>query len=365
MTGHQQSTTRVPPQLSVALVGAGIGSQHLDAFLALQDLYRVPVICELDARRATPLLERAGASLSASLDEVLQRDDIDIVDICLPPQLHKQAVLDVLASGKHVICEKPLVSSLADVDDIEAAAAQSAGIVMPIFQYRYGNGIGQLRHLIDAGLAGTPLVATLETHWHRPAAYYEVPWRGKWATELGGALVGHAIHAHDLLVHVLGPVASVQASIDTRVNPIEVEDCAAIAFRLANGALATSSVTLGSADDRSRLRFCFAGLSAESGLNPYNPGTAPWTFLARDTDQSAIDAALADYTPHEEGYVRQFELAHDAFTRKIVPPVTLADARQSLEIITAIYASNASGQRMALPIGPEAPGYRSWVPSSR
>ncbi|NJO38436.1 MAG: gfo/Idh/MocA family oxidoreductase, partial [Rhizobiales bacterium] len=43
----------------------------------------------------------------------------------------------------------------------------------------------------------------------------------------------------------------------------------------------TSSVTLGSADDRSRLRFCFSELTAESGTEPYNPGTAPWTFAAR------------------------------------------------------------------------------------
>ena len=67
-------------------------------------------------------------------------------------------------------------------------------MLMPIFQYRYGNGVQKAKRIIDAGLAGKPYLATVETAWKRTAAYYAVPWRGKWATELGGVLVTHAIH---------------------------------------------------------------------------------------------------------------------------------------------------------------------------
>ncbi|NJO38437.1 MAG: Gfo/Idh/MocA family oxidoreductase [Rhizobiales bacterium] len=218
-------------RLRIAIVGAGIGSAHLDGYLANPDLFEVAVIADLDRARALPLVERSGAEYAASLDEAIARSDVDIVDICLPPKLHKAAIISALARGKHVVCEKPLVGSLRDMDDIEAAAAKVNRLVTPVFQYRFGQGIGQLVHLIDQGLAGRPLVATLETHWNRGSDYYAVPWRGKWATELGGAIVGHAIHLHDLLVRVLGPVRRVQSKLATSVNPIEVEDCAAIIMR--------------------------------------------------------------------------------------------------------------------------------------
>lgn len=348
----------------VAIVGAGIGAQHLDGYVANPGLFEVGVICDLDAARAAPLCARANAEHVASLAETLTRPDVDIVDICLPPQLHKGAILDVLAAGKHVVCEKPLVGSLADLDAIEAAAAGTDRLVMPVFQYRFGQGLGQLVALIERGFAGTPLVATLETHWNRPASYYDVPWRGKWASELGGAIVGHAIHIHDLVVRVLGPVRAVSARLATRVNPIEVEDCAAIVLEMACGALVTSSVTLGGADDRSRLRFCFADLTAESGLVPYNPATGPWVFQARaPATQATIDAVIATYQPHAEGFARQFELFHAALSAGTPPPVTLADARASLELITAIYEADATGRRVELPLPTTAPGYAGWVPA--
>lgn len=354
-------------RLRVAIIGAGIGAAHLEGYLANPERFAVTVICDLDAERAAPLIASSNADYVASLDEAIQRTDVDIVDICLPPKLHKSAIVDALARGKHVVCEKPLVGSLEDLDEIEAAAAgvnqPAMPVVMPVFQYRFGQGIGQLVHLVGKNLAGRPLVATLETHWNRDAAYYAVPWRGQWETELGGAIVGHAIHIHDLLVRVLGPAARVQARLATAVNPIDVEDCAAILIETAGGALVTSSVTLGSAGDHSRLRFCFTDLTAESGTDPYNPGTAPWTFQVRSSaGREKIDAALADYIPHREGFARQFELLHRALTDGAPLPVSLDDARASLELITAIYQADVTGRVVDLPLERSAAGYTGWRP---
>lgn len=359
MQGEPQSDTATP--VNVAIIGAGIGSAHLDAYIANAERYCVKVICDLDAARARLLTDRCGADYCPSLSETLARDDLELIDVCLPPKLHKDAILDALAARKHVICEKPLVSSLAEVDHIEQAARKAQRHVIPVYQYRFGHGFEQLSHLVDTGLAGKPFVATLETHWDRDAAYYAVPWRGKWATELGGAVVGHAIHCHDLVVQVLGPIASVQARLATRVNAIEVEDCAAIIFEMASGALVTSSITLGGADNRSRLRFCFENLSAESGLTPYSPASSPWTFTARPPmAQPTIDDAVSHIAPQLEGFARQFELAHATLRESTPPPVTLSDARASLELITAIYAADAQACSIALPLGMDAPGYMDW-----
>ena len=90
---------------------------------------------------------------------------------------------------------------------------------------------------------------------------------------------------------------------------------AVLSLEFAAGAFATSSVTLGSRQEMSRLRFCFDDLVAESGLAPYNPGHDPWTFP--DDDPAAagrIAAALADFAPLPERFAGQFHRLHAALT---------------------------------------------------
>ena len=85
---------------------------------------------------------------------------------------------------------------------------QTGRKVFPVFQYRYGAGAAKLQKLMAAGLAGTPLVGSLETHWHRDEAYYAVNWRGSWAGERGGTILGHAIHIHDWLSFAFGEITA-------------------------------------------------------------------------------------------------------------------------------------------------------------
>ncbi len=347
----------------IAVVGAGIGAQHLDALLLLQDVWEVRVICDRDLARARALAARApGSEVESSLERVLARDDVDVVDICLPPSLHAPAVRAALEQGKDVVCEKPLAGSLAEVDGIAALAKARGRVVCPVYQYRFGNGIRKLWRLIEAGVPGRPLVATVETHWDRGPAYYRVPWRGRKDSELGGALVSHAIHAHDLLTEVLGPARRVQATIATRVNCIETEDCSAACLEMADGTLVTLSVTLGSAEEITRLRFCFAHLTVESALSPYRPAGDPWRFVPRDPETAAeVKRLLEDFRPGPEGYQGLFaELAASLETGE-EPPVTLADARRSVELATALYYAAATREAVELPLRASHPAYGGWL----
>ncbi len=267
----------------VAVIGAGIGAAHVEAYRDNRQGYEVAVICDLDTNRAASLAVTVpGAGTEKSYAAVLKRSDIDLVDICLPPYLHLDTIEAALAAGKHVLCEKPLVGSPAQVEQVMRAAKAAGRTVVPVYQYRYGNGLARLRRLIAAGATGRPLVASMETHWNRLPEYYDVRWRGRKATELGGAILGHAIHTHDLLTFTLGPVRRVFAKVATRVNAVETEDCAAICLEMESGALVTSSVTLGAAEELTKLRFCFAGLTAENpGVPPYRPAEGDWRFVAR------------------------------------------------------------------------------------
>ncbi len=347
---------------TVAVVGAGIGAEHVAGYGELPDRFRVATICDLDAGRAAMLARRVpGCVVATDVDLVLRDPSIDVVDVCVPPSLHAELARRALAAGKHVVCEKPLAGSLRAVDRLIADARAAGRILAPVFQYRYGPGMAGLRALRAAGLAGRPQVASLETHWDRGADYYAVPWRGTRAGELGGAVLGHAIHIHDLLSEAMGPVARVLALTATRVNDIEVEDCAALAFELEGGALASSSITLGAAGNVTRLRFCFEHVTVESGLEPYRPASVPWTFRARDpARQGAVDTAVAGALAGPAAFAGFFAELHRALVgERAAAPLTAA-GRRSIELVTAIYRAARQGQAVCLPVRAQDPDYDGW-----
>jgi predicted dehydrogenase len=352
-------------RFKVAVIGCGIGRAHIaEGYAALPDLFEVAVLCDIDANRLDAVSDQFGVSRrTASFDAVLAMADIDIIDICTPPALHLEQCLAALAAGKHVVCEKPLVGSLADADRLIAAADTASGRLMPIFQYRFGNGLQKARHIIRSGLAGKPYLATVETAWRRDSAYYAVPWRGRYATELGGALLGHAIHAHDLLCYLMGPVASVLARTATRVNEIEVEDTAAASLEMASGALATLAVTLGSAREITRLRLCFEHVTFQSSLSPYAPADDPWQILPDSAEAAArIEAALQGWRFVPSRFAGLFAALHEALVTGGELPVTLADARRSLELVTALYHAAERRGPVDLPLTVDHPAYHSWLP---
>ena len=351
-------------RLRVGIVGAGIGAEHFQAYLALADRFEVRYMCDQDDARAAQVVSGWKAvTITRSLDQILADPDIDLMDVCLPPHLHLSACSAALQAGKDVICEKPLVASLAEADQLADLMQQTGRQVFPVFQYRYGAGAAKLQKLMAAGLAGTPLVGSLETHWNRDKAYYAVDWRGSWAGERGGAILGHAIHIHDWLSFAFGEIDSVFAYLATRVNEIEVEDCASLSIRMRSGALITSSVTLGAATDTSRLRFCFSGLTAESGLEPYKLADSDWQFIARAPQRQAeIESVLADLTPPLSGFQGLFAAIYDHLVSGQGDIVSFADGRRSIEFVTAVYRSAREGKQIHLPLNVDDPLYHSWLP---
>ncbi|MGR3511463.1 MAG: Gfo/Idh/MocA family protein [Paracoccaceae bacterium] len=350
---------------TVAIIGAGIGREHLSAYLTLSEKFKVTTVCDLNRERAQDIAAPHGIRCETELHTVLADDTIDIIDICLPPHLHLEACLAALDAGKTVICEKPLVTSLRDADILAAKLQENAGELFPVFQYRYGLGMAQLSALIDTGLAGRCFAGSLETHWDRDADYYAIDWRGTWTGEQGGALLGHAIHSHDLLTAILGPVERISAEVATRVNEIEVEDCAALALKMKTGAVISSSVTLGAATNTSRIRLMFEGFTVESDHAPYAPAAQGWTFTARaPTTQDQIDAALAEVTCSTFGFSGLLTAITDHLDGLPAKPVTFEDGRHALECVTAAYHSARTQQAVTLPIPADHALYAGWMPNS-
>jgi predicted dehydrogenase len=351
-------------KLRVGIVGCGIGFQHAAGYCSLPDWFEVSAVCDLDIDRAQHLAEDLSIPrVTADVEDLYRMDELDVIDLCTPSHLHYRQALEVLSAGKHVVCEKPVAGSLAQADELLRAESASGRRVMPIFQYRFGHGLQKLKHLQAAGLTGRAYLTTVETAWRRRPAYYAVPWHGRWETEMGGALVTLAIHSHDIVFYVLGPVSSVSAHTATLVNPIDTEDTVTAALHMTDGSLCSLSVTTGSAVEISRHRFCFQNLSAESNTRPYNNTSDQWIFTG-DTPEvdQAVQTTLEGFDPLPEGMQGQFYRFYLALQSGTELPVTLHDARRSLELITAIYAAARNHEEIFLPILPGHPMYAGWQP---
>jgi predicted dehydrogenase len=338
--------------LRIAVVGSGIGIEHIRGFQQLPNLFEVTALCDVNRKRAVSVGEEHGIrQWTDDFSEVCRSPDIDVIDICTPPHLHREQVQCALEAAKHVICEKPLAGNLAAIDSISALARKTRRQVMPIFQYRFGRGLQKLKYLVDHQLTGDAFVFNVDVAWWRTSTYYKNPWRGKRATEMGGALLSQAIHAVDLVLYVLGPAQSVFGWIATRVNQIEVEDCAAMSVVMKDGSLGTISVTLGSQAEISRHRFTFRNVTAESNPEPYSNSLEPWTFSFKASEnQKKIEAAVARFEPGPELYAGQFCRFHEALRTATELPVTLADARAALELVLATYRSSEQQAPINLPI---------------
>lgn len=339
---------------------------HADDVLTLPDKFTIAGCCDADAMRAREFAAKYAATLCVTdFAALCASRDIDVIAIATPPSSHHAMVLEALAAGKHVVCEKPFVSSLAEVDSIRDVQARSTSRVMPIFQYRFGQGIANARHLINSGIVGKHYVSAIETAKLRGPGYYAAAWRGKFATELGGVLVTQAIHPHDLLCWLVGPIKSVVAFKTTRVNPIEVEDCAVAGLQLGDGSLATLTATLGSLKPVTRMRFCFENVTFEKVAHHdgTRPGDEPWEIVPRNEEVGKAVAALLQEVPRvRPWFAGQYEAFHHALVTDGPLPVTLDDARASLELITALYEASATNSAVSLPIGPDHPRYHGWAP---
>jgi predicted dehydrogenase len=138
-----------------------------------------------------------------------------------------------------VVTEKPAALSLDELDTMLEAAREAGRKLAVVFQQRTGSAAAHVRSLIESSSLGRPLVAVAQTMWYCDDAYYEVPWRGRFATEGGGTTLSHAIHQVDLLAYLLGEWDVVSAHMWRVARNIETEDTVSGVIRFRSGAVAT------------------------------------------------------------------------------------------------------------------------------
>ena len=225
--------------LNAGIIGLGsISRVHL---AALKDMpqARIAAVCDIDPNKLSAAKEATGADAYSDWKELLRRDDIDIVHVLTPHYLHAPMSIAALKAGRHVLTEKPMASEINDALEMIRVSDTAKGTLNVIFQNRYNASTVELKRLIDSGETGRLIGARAMICWHRTAPYYtQSPWRGRWDTEGGGALINQSIHTLDLLSYLGGPIRRVKGHISTDLlaDAIEVEDNAHAVFEYESGA---------------------------------------------------------------------------------------------------------------------------------
>jgi predicted dehydrogenase len=334
-------------KLSAVLIGTGdIARSHAEAAHALFERVQLVGAMDIHADRAAAFCNTYAIPRAyTDAHEMLRVEQPDIVLIASPPAVHAEQCIAALEAGAWVLCEKPLCASLAEFDAIRAAEARTGLTVSVVFQRRFGSGAQHVRSLIASGALGKPMGALGNTTWYRAPAYYDVPWRGRWATEVGGATVSLGIHLIDLTLHLLGDWREVRALMTTRDRAIEVENCSSISVLFESGALGSFFTSALSPREHTSLRLDFERATIELDFL-YRYTNADWRFSTGKSPAADLLPTDWQHIPTETPPSHATQLAQvlDALEANTPPPVSGDDARRTLEFVAAAYKSAFTGR---------------------
>ncbi|MBS1776461.1 MAG: Gfo/Idh/MocA family oxidoreductase [Bacteroidetes bacterium] len=232
-------------KIRFALVGCGrIAQRHAAHIQHHGDLVAV---CDILEERANALASQYGAQVYYNIEELLQKEKLDVVAICSPNGLHAQHAIRALRAGCHVLCEKPMSISSYDAGEMIKAAEKANRRLFAIKQNRFNPPVVALKRVLEEGRLGKIFSVQLSCFWNRDAAYYENSWKGTKDLD-GGTLFTQFSHFVDLLYWMFGDVQQVQAYIGNYAHQgiIQFEDTGVVIFKFYNDIIGTMNYTVNS-----------------------------------------------------------------------------------------------------------------------
>jgi predicted dehydrogenase len=279
-------------ELGIGIVGFGfIGKVHAYAYLNMPIFYDPPpcrtnIVGVADVRPeiASAIRDQIPVEFTThDHRELIERDDIQVIHVCTPNDSHRQIILDALAAGKHVCCDKPLCLNSSEAEEILSALSGYQGINMMSFEYRFIPAMLRAKQLVDEGFLGR-ILSFRAVYLHSGYVDPKRPmsWRLDRAKSGGGALFDLGTHIVDLLQHLMGPFSAVQATTETffrerpdpktgKPVPVEVDDLALMTVRTPDGALGTIEVSRVATGVNDELRFEIHGTDGAMRFNLMDP----------------------------------------------------------------------------------------------
>ncbi|WP_432990591.1 Gfo/Idh/MocA family protein [Dactylosporangium sp. CA-233914] len=365
-------------ELRVALIGGGfMGKAHSLAYALApiaQDLgvtLHKEVLVDVTPELAEEGAEQLGWRSSATdWEAVVARPDIDVIDICTPPDLHEPIALAAMAAGKHVFCEKP-ITNRADEAQRMADRARAAGVVAQVgFNYRHTPAISFTKQLLDSGRLGVPL--QFRASYLQETSFNADPnrWRAKKSTGGSGTVGDIGSHIIDAAEWLFGDITRVTARVrakapgdggwvaeEDRLGQDLIDDGGVWIAEFANGAIGTFAVNSFASGRKNRFHFELDASKGAVEFNWNNREEFRVSYVDEDADHQGFRTVHTN-NQHPNGwwrlagigtgYVEVSAIQFQEFVRAIVrgerARPDFDDAARVQRIVEAVYTSAVSGQ---------------------
>ena len=343
-------------KFKIAIVGTGsIVKTYQKCIDELADCQLVALYTKSEDRKAA-VKKQFGVPVFSTMDDFLN-NDIDLVCVCNESGRHGEAIMAAAKAGKHILCEKPLETTPEKIDAVIQVCADNSVKLGCTLQNRCGADYQRVLSAVRSGRLGRLLMGNAQINWYRPESYYaDSDWKGTIAFDGGAAFINQGIHTIDLLLDLMGPVASVFGKVDALVHDIEGEDVGAAVLNFRNGAIGT--ITAGTA--------LYPGyperieIYGEEGSILMEGGSI--TSWRQKDDSARADSNAgsgAVEASGESGAADPSAIGHHNHKRVIVdmiaairndrpPMVDGAEARKAVAVIGAIYEASQKGHPVEL-----------------
>ncbi len=372
------------PVLGVGMVGyAFMGAAHSQAWRTAPHVFDLPlqpamaVLCGRDAAAVAVAAQRLGwAAAETDWHALIKRDDVDLVDVCAPGDLHAEVAIAALEAGKHVLCEKPLANTVAEAEAMAAAAARAAsrGVrAMTGFNYRRVPAVALARRLVTEGRIGQirHVRASYLQDWLVDPSF-PLTWRLQRERAGSGALSDLGAHLVDLAQYLTGElITGVSAVTATfvgerplpeaageapRSGPVTVDDAAVFVARLRSGALASFEATRFATGRKNQLRIELNGDRGSLAFDLERLNELEFCDRAEDPSEDGFRRILVTEPGHPylsawwpPGHVLGWEHTFTHQVRDLVtaiaadtdPAPSFAEGLQVQRILTAVEQSAA------------------------
>lgn len=320
--------------IKIGMIGTGfIADWHHEAFASLPDVEFAALCHEPHGNAEKTAVGQAtlhrkckewGIAAYESYDAMLADESLDAVIIGSINPCHFGQITAGLKAGKHLLVEKPVVTSFDELDQIAAAAKACNKIVFPGHNFVYRNAVQKAKSIIESGALGKIVYSTFVSS-HNISEGHAHGWRSKKALSKGGALMDSGHHLVYQLLYLLGmPVALHAFCSKLALQNMECEDTAHALFKFKDGSTASVMQSWASGVDHDI-----------SGIRILGDKGCLVISDALYHDGKKID----DDVEYGSSFARQARAFVDAIRNGSAPASTLDDARNALKLIYAAYHS--------------------------
>ena len=211
-------------RVAVAGIGQIATKAHIPAYLSNRHVDLVALI-DIDNKKVKRAAKQFGVKqFFSSIDELFEKEDVEAVSVCTPPNTHADVTLKALGYGAHVLCEKPLATTVDDGKRMVKASQTEEKILMVGFQRRFRPNYKRAKNLISSGSLGH--VYCIEDHLLQPSPLLK--WgKSNWFYEpgVGGVLIDLGPHVFDVLNYLFGDFPHAVSARSSTYLDSPVEEC--------------------------------------------------------------------------------------------------------------------------------------------